>query len=29
MSHPIKPDAIYDLVGVADPHFAPDGQRLA
>jgi acylaminoacyl-peptidase len=29
MSHPIRPDAIYDLAGVADPHFAPDGQRLA
>ena len=29
MSHPIEPDAIYDLAGVADPHFTPDGQRLA
>ena len=29
MSHPIRPDAIYDLAGVADPHFTPDGQRLA
>ena len=29
MSRPIGPDAIYSLVGVADPHFAPDGQRLA
>ena len=29
MSHPIKPDAIYDLAGIADPHFTPDGQRLA
>jgi dipeptidyl aminopeptidase/acylaminoacyl peptidase len=29
MSRPIGPDAIYHLVGVADPHFTPDGQRLA
>src|SRR5262245_233336 len=29
MSSPIGPDAIYSLVGVADPHLAPDGQRLA
>ena len=29
MSRRIEPDAIYSLVGVADPHFAPDGQRLA
>jgi dipeptidyl aminopeptidase/acylaminoacyl peptidase len=29
MSHPIGPDAIYHLVGVSDPHIAPDGRRLA
>jgi len=29
MSRPIGPDAIYSLVGVADPHFTTDGQRLA
>jgi Tol biopolymer transport system component len=29
MPGPIGPDAIYHLVGVADPHLAPDGQRLA
>jgi dipeptidyl aminopeptidase/acylaminoacyl peptidase len=29
MSRPIGPEAIYSLVGVVDPHFAPDGQRLA
>ena len=28
MSRRIEPDAIYSLVGVADPHFAPDGQQL-
>jgi dipeptidyl aminopeptidase/acylaminoacyl peptidase len=29
MSRPIGPDAIYSLVGVADPHFTTDGQGLA
>src|SRR5262245_23613692 len=29
MSRPIGPDAIYSLVGVADPHLTADGQRLA
>jgi dipeptidyl aminopeptidase/acylaminoacyl peptidase len=29
MLRPIGPDAVYALVGVADPHFAPDGRRLA
>jgi dipeptidyl aminopeptidase/acylaminoacyl peptidase len=29
MSRAIGPDAIYSLVGVADPHLAPDGQQLA
>jgi dipeptidyl aminopeptidase/acylaminoacyl peptidase len=28
MSHPIRPDAIYDLKHVVNPHLAPDGQRL-
>jgi dipeptidyl aminopeptidase/acylaminoacyl peptidase len=29
MQRPIEPNAIYALVGVADPHMTPDGQRLA
>src|SRR5919109_422224 len=29
MPHPIGPDAIYHLVGVSDPHLAPEGQCLA
>jgi dipeptidyl aminopeptidase/acylaminoacyl peptidase len=29
MARPIGPDAIYHLVNVADPHVAPEGERLA
>jgi dipeptidyl aminopeptidase/acylaminoacyl peptidase len=29
MPVPMRPNAIYHLVGISDPHIAPDGERLA